>query len=218
MRHIFLGITYLLCTLGTGYAASTEQPEQITIHLFDYFGLTPRAIAAAQRSAGAVFRQSGIEVVWRDCRAATSKPASGRGCAGLARESTEVTEIFVSLLTKGMSARLTGNPKQFGSSATSRAGGFATHAYIFMDRVLDFADAESAAPAEILALVILHEVGHLLLGNDSHSSTGIMRGKWTREDVKQALMGVLTFTVEQSERMTTETRRRMNVREMPHTY
>lgn len=43
--------------------------------------------------------------------------------------------------------------------------------------------------AIILGCAIAHEVGHLLLGRNSHSVEGIMHGEWGAKELRLALMG-----------------------------
>jgi hypothetical protein len=46
-----------------------------------------------------------------------------------------------------------------------------------------------------------HEIGHLLLGSNSHSATGIMRAQWSRKDLQRASLEILRFTPAQAERI-----------------
>jgi len=61
-----------------------------------------------------------------------------------------------------------------------------------------------AMSGDILACVIAHEIGHLLLGSNSHSRTGIMMGKWSPEAVRCAGQGHLQFTPQQAELLRAE--------------
>ena len=60
----------------------------------------------------------------------------------------------------------------------------------------------------ILGCVIAHELGHLLLGSNSHSEAGVMQARWETRQVKQLLMGSLLFTTEQPKQMHVEARAR----------
>jgi hypothetical protein len=51
---------------------------------------------------------------------------------------------------------------------------------------------------ELLGYVIAHEVGHLLLGTDSHSHDGIMQGRWEDAQLRGAGKGNLQFTSSQA--------------------
>jgi hypothetical protein len=48
-----------------------------------------------------------------------------------------------------------------------------------------------------------HEIGHLLLGANSHSRTGIMRAFWSGDDLTLAARAYLLFTPGQSRQMKT---------------
>jgi alcohol dehydrogenase class IV len=52
---------------------------------------------------------------------------------------------------------------------------------------------------DILTCVIAHEIGHHLLGPNSHSPTGIMMGIWSPEVLRAAGKGHLLFTPQQAE-------------------
>jgi hypothetical protein len=55
--------------------------------------------------------------------------------------------------------------------------------------------------ADILGGVVAHELGHLLLGSNSHGHTGIMRAHWEHEQLRSLAMGNLLFTTEEAEHM-----------------
>ena len=55
--------------------------------------------------------------------------------------------------------------------------------------------------ADILGSVMAHELGHLILGSNSHSPTGIMRARWEHGELRRLERGSLVFTDEQAERM-----------------
>jgi hypothetical protein len=63
----------------------------------------------------------------------------------------------------------------------------------------------------ILGCVIAHEIGHLLLGLNSHSASGIMQGNWERGQIRKAMTGTLLFTPEQAKLIRGETQRRMSL-------
>ncbi len=67
---------------------------------------------------------------------------------------------------------------------------------IFYDRVEPLLGGHHAPEATILGYVLAHEIAHVLQGIARHSETGIMRARWTDNDLK--LMGIraLTFTPE----------------------
>jgi len=53
--------------------------------------------------------------------------------------------------------------------------------------------------ANILGNVMAHELGHLLLGSNSHALSGIMKARWENEELERIAKGGLFFTIEQAE-------------------
>jgi hypothetical protein len=72
-------------------------------------------------------------------------------------------------------------------------------AFVFYDRVCFIALDHQEEIWEVLACAIAHEMGHLLLPAPAHSSTGIMRAQWDKDDMRHARFGALRFTASQSD-------------------
>jgi hypothetical protein len=69
-----------------------------------------------------------------------------------------------------------------------------SEAQVFFRQVQDFARTCRIDVATVLAYVITHEIGHLLLRGNAHSPTGIMQAGWDKALVHDAARGSLTFT------------------------
>ena len=65
---------------------------------------------------------------------------------------------------------------------------------VFYDTIHEFARAQGKAESAVLALVIAHEIGHLLLPEPAHADAGIMRTPWDGD----ALDGLM-FTAREGE-------------------
>jgi hypothetical protein len=70
-----------------------------------------------------------------------------------------------------------------------------------------------AGKHQLLAHAVAHEIGHVLLQQDAHSPTGLMRALWDRNDLQAMMAGQLGFTREESERVRAELLRRGDQRE-----
>jgi hypothetical protein len=68
---------------------------------------------------------------------------------------------------------------------------------VFYDRILEFAQRLQKDVSTILALVIAHEIGHVLLPAPAHASVGIMQAPWDRHALEQADDHGLLFTARQ---------------------
>ena len=74
-------------------------------------------------------------------------------------------------------------------------------AQVFFKQVQDFARIHRVDSGLVLAYVIAHEIGHLLLPGHAHSPTGLMQAQWDKALVHNAATGSLTFTEAQAARI-----------------
>jgi hypothetical protein len=72
---------------------------------------------------------------------------------------------------------------------------------IFHEQIQQLAQTQQRVPSSILALVVAHEIGHLLLPPPAHSTTGIMQAPWDRQALDRADDHALLFTARQGELM-----------------
>ena len=95
----------------------------------------------------------------------------------------------------------------------SAEDGQGCYADLFYVPIQQLQEETHATPSVILGHAMAHELGHLLLGTNSHSASGLMRAHWTREDLTNASRGNLRFSLEQSLRIMN----RLNTRESRET-
>ncbi len=73
---------------------------------------------------------------------------------------------------------------------------------VFDDRIRDAAERENRRHAVILAHVMAHEIGHVLLSAKAHPSAwGLMSSVWTKFEYVQMARGLMFYTREQSRAM-----------------
>ena len=122
----------------------------------------------------------------------------------------EVTRIFA---RAGLAVRWTEAEPQFTVTVVPQVLGYATAlspvmgvarrtpngstVHVFFRQVQDFARVHHVDLRTMLAHVIAHEIGHLLLSN-AHSPTGLMQPAWDTALVREAVNGSLTFTEAQA--------------------
>src|SRR5690242_12383479 len=100
--------------------------------MYDYCRIDPAAISRAQRSSEAALRSAGIELRWRTRAADPAGRLSGP-VEKVVSISATVLDIMV--LPETMSRRMAIGPRQFGTSVISNGDRFATHAYVYFDRI-----------------------------------------------------------------------------------
>ena len=78
-------------------------------------------------------------------------------------------------------------PLQFplGEAAIDDSIGVGEFATISVDRVEKMARSSHTDTAVLLGRAIAHELGHLLLGTNHHSESGLMRAHWRPEDLRR---------------------------------
>jgi hypothetical protein len=182
----------------TGSAA--EKSPVITIQVTNQAEVDNITLIQAEKTANKIFKKTGIESLW-------IVPAAG--------ESFPLSHIQLKILPSLMSIRA-GLPDNFPDNAMGLAPGKGPNrqsVYVFYNKVQALAAKHIAAThadaAQILGHAIAHEIGHLLLNDQSHSPSGIMRGDWNLWDLRNASYGYLLFTPRQAEAIRAEVSRRL---------
>jgi hypothetical protein len=173
-------------------AAPPLNDPHLTIRIDDYVHLDRIAIGRAQRLVSEIYRDAGVRAAWAE----TLHPTGELECTGECDAADEDVTIVVLSASMGERKRMTKGALGF---AAVGPGGGGRIAYVLYDRVAAAAIDADWNTADILALVIAHEVGHLLLPIGSHSVDGLMRAQWTIEELRRSSRHYLSFTPGQAE-------------------
>ncbi|PYS04328.1 MAG: hypothetical protein DMG12_10310 [Acidobacteria bacterium] len=198
---------------GVGQIVAAGAPEGslvLTIHVSNGAEVDPVTLIQAERTATGIFKKAGVESRWVD----PGLRSEGKLAHSLDEGSFPRSHIQLTILPGLISNRLGAHnlPDDVMGLAPG-SGPERQWVYAFYDRVEAFAvkhitDTHADA-AQILGHVIAHEIGHLLLNDQTHSATGIMRGPWNLWDVQNASYGHLLFTTRQAEAIKAEVSRRL---------
>jgi hypothetical protein len=161
----------------------------LRVSVFNSSPISPYTIERAESEAGRIFREVGVEVIWLNCPQDTLREASLGRCA----EASFPLHLHLRILraSRGLKASTVG-------ISFSAEDGQGCYADLFYEPILQLQEETHASASVILAHAMAHELGHLLLGTNSHSPSGLMRAHWTREDLSKASKGNLQFSREQS--------------------
>lgn len=162
-------------------AAAAEPNPVVAIRLENLSGLVvPDLVWAKELSAG-IYQKAGITLRW------------------IIDDHTTADRTLTVILTTSATA-----PSGLTSDATGVApspgdGTRGTTAYVFIDRVMSFAASRRVAPPYVLACAMAHEIGHLLLPPNAHTSDGIMRPSWHPQHFPPQRPGIPGFPPEQAQ-------------------
>ena len=173
----------------------------IRVRVNDYAQLSPATLSGAEREAARIIGKAGLRTDWLNCPVKSTLEVQQDPC----REPLQPMDIVLRLI-----------PEPLNNKYDDSVFGFAVIpilASVYVNYAVERAkrdNAEFEIPM-VLGNVIAHEIGHLLLGLNSHSGSGIMQKLWQRNQVRQAVTGNLLFTEEQGRLMLKEVQKRAKV-------
>jgi hypothetical protein len=166
----------LLIVIAMGLSLGAVRPVTLTVRLYNTAGIADQELQAARGAAELILRDSGLDVVFRQCASRVSSTARVDSCS----EPLAPTEVVVRVIdAPAFNATL--HPDAYGVTYVIRDIDRGWLATVFSDRIHGAATRVDVEPGTLLGRVIAHEVGHLLLGNGYHSDDGVMRGEWSDE-------------------------------------
>ncbi len=189
----FLSGLALVCACGSWLAPAgpldtggKEGNRSFYVHVYNYAKVDHKVLAWAEEKAARLFLQAGVEPIWVTCP----------------RSQQEIGQYPKCHETKGLILNIR---PEAGLKTTQRNHefGFAlqTTAYVFAGSLKGIVQSGVGSWPIVLGHVIAHEIGHLMLGTDSHSSDGVMRARLGPEDWRRASVGQLSFNASQRERI-----------------
>jgi hypothetical protein len=152
------------------------------VWIYDGFGVKVDDITAARAAADAIFREAGIAPVWLHCGLVEGK---WQGPSDRCKSGGGPDEIIVRLLRS--SRRGKSNRVPLGEARVDTQAHTGVIATVFADRVLSTSNRAGANAPLVLGRVIAHEIGHLLIGANQHSTYGLMRAIWTDLELRRSI-------------------------------
>jgi len=209
-----LGLGFLLAVASVGSARTqarggAEPSLQITARVYNYAAVSRETLLGAEKESSRIFREAGVEVAWLDCPTSHAEEEKYPACAA----PMGAMAVDLRVVPAPMAERLRSNGEEAGMALPSARTGNASAAWVFYQRVEELAESEVASSSQILGHAIAHEIGHLLLGPNAHSRTGIMRGNWDRRYLQEASQGQLLFTRDQAGRIRAEVSNRIRMQQ-----
>jgi hypothetical protein len=203
MRQRIGGLALSLVLAASSYGGPqdagmprTQTQGKITIRIHDYAQVKSSVLLKAERAAADILREAGVDSVWVECPpdqieladAACTSPGSP-------------LDLRLNLLPRSKARHLHYRDETLGVAAADETTGFGSFAYVFYDNVKDCAVEWRLNLAQLLGETVAHELGHLLLGTNSHSSHGLMGAFWSGKELLVAEQRGLSFSYSEKKRL-----------------
>ena len=175
----------------TGDASSTVD---LTVLVYIYAPIPQHDLAIAERTASDIFQNVDVNLSWIDCPMTKPRAELIPACT-TSHAPTDVRLNVVPDLAEGPWV------EKFAMGMavpipSPRHGQFAYVSYARAKTVL--LEAPQLSLGQLLGHGIAHEIGHLLLGTNSHFPSGLMSAHWNARELKLAARGQLTFSIDQA--------------------
>lgn len=174
-----LGRRVALLLIAAAVCAAEPQDIRFVVRVYNYAGLPDQLVNRAEREATGLFSDPGVEPVWVSCPQSPECPTT----AG----------FTLNLLQEGAPA-VSDKRHPFGYALGQTA-------WIHVDSLRPVVDSRLASWPAVLGHVMAHELGHLLLGADSHAADGVMRARFGVSEWNRVSRGRIRFSASEGERM-----------------
>jgi len=181
-------------------AQTASQDPVLAVLVYNFSEASPELIDRAERETQRIFGQAKIHVSWIDCP--------------IRKVPTARSACYEEPLPGQIRLRILKHPSEhsFRNSIFGFAIAplFATVYYESAERLTRISRNAEIDLSVVLGCLIAHEIGHLLLGENRHSASGIMKAQWELKQLQLAMMGSLLFLPEERALLTANARERSN--------
>jgi hypothetical protein len=188
--------------LAAALAASANAEMVLIVRVYDYTRVSDKIIRKAEEVARRIYQKAGVETEWIHCPAVPGEEGRFPAC----RRPMSGTDVILHILPEAMEVR--GLSRDAFGYALPDAGGLpARHAYVFLHRV-DETVRRSRRTARCISREVL--LGYVV-GPNSHSGCGVMRGRWSAEDLREMELGQVVFLAEEARVMQRQVEERAGI-------
>jgi hypothetical protein len=192
----------ILATSGLyGMAAPTksEAPVDLTVSVFNDAGVSPVVLMAAKNRATAILDRAGLTLNWIDCGAHEPDKLTDRATDSQCSAINYPEHLSIRLA--GTVKNATNTSRETFGQAYLDGSGRGSYAKIYVEWLTNSSATEIVRAGDLLGCVAAHELGHLLLGRNSHASFGLMTALWQPAELQSVAKGNFYFTESEGKRM-----------------
>jgi hypothetical protein len=184
-------------------AGNREDVPEIIVQTYNYAEAGEDVLAQAQQEAARILLEAGIRLSWLPCTPTPEGIVEESRCNQRGLNILSLMICPEAMLPKGGLP-----PGIFGSALMPESNKPARYARLYFHRLTELAVRHKLPSGVLLGAMIAHEIGHLLLGVNSHSRQGLMSSPWDAKRLKSVDRGQLGFTREQASTLKAEALRR----------
>lgn len=177
------------------FPGSGTQDVRVSVRIYDFENVPPPILNRAEEEATAIFGKAGVAVAWFKCWPRSPERAAVCGLP------FGPSDLMLRILNRRMTTGFDLRPLSLGFALPAPDIGGGVTAYVSYDHVREVAGNTDSPASHVLAVVAAHELGHLLISSEAHSTAGIMRAFWPRKDLLPRRSQDLLFTSAESEWM-----------------
>ena len=170
----------------------TEEKAQVTVSVYNDAAVPEEVLSRAEQAASRIFQGAGIGVTWLNCRLPAASEEASRAC----RQVAFPKHLHLRIVRKA--AGLKGEAMGVSFQGEDGLGCFADLFYEPMEKL---ASSDGTNVASLLGHVAAHEIGHLLLGTNSHAVAGIMQARWRSDELTSGAPERMVFLDRESQKM-----------------
>ena len=169
LGKLLAAVTTTIC------AANAQTTFSLTVMVYNYSNLSSSKLADAEAIASRSYDAAGVTVNWLGCSTVQEDTERFRACD----RAVDAGSPYIRVETEGMAE---GSPslRKIDDALGTAAG---LGGIIVYTRVRDIARQWHCPEEVILGRAMAHELGHILLGDKSHSSRGLMKPHFGRKDL-----------------------------------
>jgi|GEM_PF-1306253 hypothetical protein len=179
--------------------SKSEAPVDLTVSVFNDAGVSPVVLMAAKNRATAILARAGFTLNWVDCGAHEPDKLTDRATDSQCSAINYPEHLSIRLA--GTLNNVTHTSRETFGQAYLDASGRGSYATIYVERLTNSSATEIVRTGDLLGCVAAHELGHLLLGRNSHAPFGLMAALWQPAELQSAAKGNFYFTESEGERM-----------------
>jgi len=192
MLILLLGTMLMWVTHVRAAPACADPKLAVTAQIHDYAHVQSVQLSRSRELVARVYEKIGVRLDWLP----TLQQPIRRAQSDMddIRPPERIAQLAVIIETDEMAKRGSVPDGVLGYAVVPADGGMGRIAYVLYERVNQIAREGGRNESDLLAFVMAHETGHLLLGRGVRAPVGLMKCHWERREMQRLEAQTLEFS------------------------